>query len=278
MTALALIAGTGALPGLLAGALDAQGEDFVLAEMEGFPASVPGHDPLRFRVERLAPFLDELLARGVRRVVFAGAVRRPRLDPSAIDPATALLLPRLMAALQAGDDATLRAVIGLFEERGLEVVGAEAVLPDLVPAPGLLTGAPTEADRKDAARAASIVAALGTVDVGQGAVVAQGLCLAVEALPGTDAMLTQVAATGAGLRPDPSGARGVFYKAPKPGQDRRVDLPALGPETVARAAAAGLAGIAWEAGGVICLNRAGMVAAAEAAGLFLWARDPGTEP
>ena len=270
---LALIAGTGALPGLLAGALAAQGEDFVLAEMEGFPASVLGREPLRFRVERLAPFLDDLLARGVRRVVFAGAVRRPRLDPSAIDPATAALLPRLMAALQAGDDATLRAVIGIFEERGLEVVGAEAVLPDLVPGPGLLTGALTEADAKDAARAAAIVAALGAVDVGQGAVVAQGLCLAVEALPGTDAMLDWVAATGAGLRPDPAGAKGVFYKAPKPGQDRRVDLPALGPETVARAAAAGLAGIAWEAGGVICLDRAQMVADAQAAGLFLWARE-----
>ncbi|MBC7137688.1 MAG: UDP-2,3-diacylglucosamine diphosphatase LpxI [Defluviimonas sp.] len=272
---LALIAGTGALPGLLAGALAARAEPFVLAEMEGFPAAVPGAEPLRFRVERLAPFLDDLLARGVRRVVLAGAIRRPRLDPAAIDPATAALLPRLTAAMQAGDDATLRAVIGLFEERGLAVVGAEAVLPELVPGAGLLAGAPTGADRKDAARAAAIVAALGSVDVGQGAVVAQGLCLAVEALPGTDAMLDWVAATGAGLRPDPAGAKGVLYKAPKPGQDRRVDLPALGPGTVARAARAGLAGIAWEAGGVICLDRAGMVAAAEAAGLFLWARDPG---
>jgi len=242
---LALIAGTGALPGLLAGALDAQGEGFMLAEMEGFPATVPGREPLRFRVERLVPFLDDLLAHGVGRVIFAGAVRRPRLDPSAIDPGTAALLPRLMAAMQAGDDATLRAVIGIFEERGLAVVGAEAVLPDLVPGAAVLTGAPTEADRRDAARAAAIVAALGAVDVGQGAVVAQGLCLAVEALPGTDAMLDWVAATGAGLRPDASGAKGVFYKAPKPGQDRRVDLPAIGPETVARAAAAGLAGIVW---------------------------------
>ena len=74
------------------------------------------------------------------------------------------------------------------------------------------------------------------------------------------------------LRPDPGGARGVFYKAPKPGQDRRIDLPALGPDSVAQAAAAGLAGIAWEADGVILLDRDAMVAAADAAGLFLWAR------
>jgi UDP-2,3-diacylglucosamine hydrolase len=74
------------------------------------------------------------------------------------------------------------------------------------------------------------------------------------------------------LKPNPKGARGVFYKAPKPEQDRRIDLPVIGPETVARAAAAGLAGIAWEAGGVMLLDRAAVVAAAEAAGLFLWSR------
>jgi DUF1009 family protein len=92
-------------------------------------------------------------------------------------------------------------------------------------------------------------------------------------LPGTDAMLDFVALTGAALRPDPKGARGLLYKAPKPGQDRRVDLPAIGPQTIARAAAAGLAGIAWEAGGVMLLDRAATVTAAQEAGLFLWSRE-----
>ncbi|WP_126977202.1 LpxI family protein [Frigidibacter oleivorans] len=268
----AVIAGTGALPGLLVAALTRAGEPVLLAEMEGFPASVPGVTPLRFRVERLVPFLADLADAGVTRVVFGGAVRRPRLDPELFDNRTATLVPRLLAAMQAGDDATLREVAAIFEDWDLPVVGAAEVAPDLVPGPGLLAGAPTPGDEADAARAAAIVAALGTVDVGQGAVVAQGLCLAVEALPGTDAMLDWVAATGAGLRPDPRGARGVIYKAPKPGQDRRMDLPALGPETVRRAAAAGLAGLAWEAGGVLLLDRDATVAAAEAAGLFLWSR------
>ena len=141
-----------------------------------------------------------------------------------------------------------------------------------MPGAGVLAGEVTDADRRDADRAAAIVAALGAVDVGQGCVVQQGLCLAVEALPGTDAMLAGVAALPAGLRPDPARGQGLVYKAPKPGQDRRVDLPALGPQTVARAAAAGLGGIAWEAGGVILIDRAAMVDAAQAAGLFLWAR------
>lgn len=269
MSGTALIAGTGALPRLLSEAAPGM----LICEMEGFPAAIPGATPLRFRVERLVPFLDALVDQGITRVVFAGAMRRPRLEPELFDPRTATLVPRLVGAMQAGDDATLRAVIELFEEWGLSVVGADQIAPDLVPGPGVLAGNPGPGDASDADRAAAIVAALGAVDVGQGAVVAQGLCLAVESLPGTDAML-DFAALHQGLRPDPAGGRGVFYKAPKPGQDRRIDLPAIGPETVARAAAAGLAGIVWQAGGVLLLDRAATIAAANDAGLFLWAREP----
>ena len=272
MSVTAIIAGQGALPVALVSALRGRGEGFVVAEMEGFPSDLA--EPMRFRVERLVPFLDALADRGVSRVVFAGSMRRPRIEAELIDARTATLVPRLLGALQSGDDALLRAVIAIFEDWGFTVIGADAVAPDLVPAAGLLTGDPSDADRADAARAAGIVAALGPLDLGQGAVVAQGLCLAVETLPGTDAMLDFAALHAGALRPDPKAGRGVFYKAPKPGQDRRIDLPTLGPGTVERAAKAGLAGIAWEAGGVILLDRPAMVAAAEAAGLFLWAREP----
>lgn len=274
MTRTALIAGQGGLPVALAAALRESGTDFLVAELDGFPCAVPGVEALRFRVERLVPFLDALAARGVARVAFAGAIRRPALDPELIDARSAALVPRLAAAFRSGDDALLREVIAVFEDWEFEVVGADALVPALVPGPGFLAGAATEADRADASRAAAIVGEIGRLDIGQGAVVAQGLCLAVETLPGTDAMLDFVAGHAARLRPDPEGARGVFYKAPKPGQDRRIDLPVIGPQTVAKAAAAGLGGIAWEAGGVILLDRAEAVAAARSAGLFLWAREP----
>ncbi|MFN3936876.1 MAG: LpxI family protein [Gemmobacter sp.] len=265
----AVIAGTGALPGAVLRAMRGRAEVWA---PEGLDIAVPAR---RFRFERLVPFLDGLRDSGVRSVVLAGAMRRPRLDPALFDPATAQMVPRMIEAMQAGDDATLRAVVALIEEAGLTVSGVETVAPDLLPGAGLLgRRGPGPQDERDAARAAAIVAALGAADVGQGAVVVQGLCLAVEALPGTDAMLAQVAALDPALRPDPGRGRGLFYKAPKPGQDRRVDLPALGPATVAAAAAAGLGGIAWEAGGVLLLDRAETVAAADAAGLYLWARAP----
>lgn len=265
----ALIAGRGALPSALVAALG-DATPFVAALDGSLPDTlVPD---LVFRIERLVPFLRALHDREVFRVIFAGATTRPRLDPSLVDPQTALLVPRLMAAMAQGDDATLREVIAVFEEDGFTVHGVGDVAPNLIPGPGVLCGAPSPQDLRDADRAAVIVAALGGVDVGQGAVVQQGLCLAVEALPGTDAMLRAVAGLGDGLRPDPAMGRGVIYKAPKPGQDLRIDLPTIGPATVVSADAAGLGGVAWAAGGVICLELAGMQAEAAARGLFLWAR------
>lgn len=263
----AIIAGQGGLPAALAAVLDAP----FVAALEGFTPAGVAVDQV-FRVERLVPFLHGLEDRGITRVVFAGAVTRPRLEPALFDADTAQLVPQLMAAMQGGDDATLRVVLGIFEDFGFTVAGVADVAPSLVPGPGFLTGQAAAPDDRDAARAADIVRALGAVDVGQGCVVQQGLCLGVEALPGTDAMLASVAALGA-LRPDPARGKGVFYKAPKPGQDMRVDLPTIGPDTVRAVAAAHLGGIVWQAGGVICLEQPTMIALADQAGLFLWARE-----
>lgn len=259
---LALIAGQGNLPRAL---LDAMGQAPLICALDGFvPQDVPVD--ITFRLERLALFLRELAERGITDVVFAGAVRRPRLDPALFDAATAQLVPRLLAAMGQGDDGALRAVIGLFEEAGFAVRGAAALAPALIPAAGVYAGQITPQMQADADRAAAIVAALGAVDVGQGCVVAGGQCLAVEVISGTDAMLAQVAALPA------KGAKGVFFKAAKPGQDMRIDLPTLGPATVAHAAAAGLGAIVWRSGDVICLDLPAMIRTAQDAGLTLWAR------
>ena len=268
MTRLALMAGTGALPAAVIAALPTRP---LVCVLDGYaPAGVT--PDLTFRLERLVPLLRALSDQGVTEVAFAGAVQRPRLDPSLFDAATAGMVPRLLAAMQSGDDATLRAFIGIFEEERFTIRGLADVAPALLPGPGLLAGTLTEQDQADASRAAAIVTALGIVDVGQGACVAQGLCLAVEALPGTDAMLAQVVNLPAALRPNPAHGRGLLYKAPKPGQDTRIDQPALGVQTLINAAAAGLGGVVFQAGSVICLDLPAMQAQAAALGLFLWSR------
>ncbi len=268
MTTLALIAGMGSLPQAVIAAL--QERPFVCA-LDGFVPEAVRPD-ITFRLERLMPMLRALAEQGVTEVAFAGAVRRPQLDPSLFDAATAQLVPRMLTAMQSGDDGTLREFIAIFEEEGFLVKAVSDLAPALFPGPGLIAGKLTARDESDALRAANIVAALGEVDVGQGACVAQGLCLAVEALPGTDAMLDQVAAMPKLLRPNPAHGRGLLYKGPKPKQDRRIDQPAIGLDTLHKVSAAGLGGIAFEAGSVICLGLDAMQEEAERLGLFLWAR------
>lgn len=266
MTRTAIIAGAGALPAALVAQM---AESPLIAALDGY--SPTGLTPdLTFRVERLVPFLNHLLDHGISQVCFAGAVQRPALDPSLFDPLTAQMVPRLLAAMQAGDDATLREVLKIFEEFDLKVLGAAEIAPNLTPGAGLLAGQITAQDEADAARAAAIVQALGAVDVGQGAVVQSGLCLSVETITGTDAMLAQTALIPQGLRPKSS--KGLFYKAPKPGQDLRIDLPTIGLQTLERVQKAGLGGIAFQAGGVIVLERDAMIQRANSLGLFLWAR------
>jgi DUF1009 family protein len=129
--------------------------------------------------------------------------------------------------------------------------------------------APREADFTDMRKAAAVIRALGSFDIGQGAVVAGGLVLAIEAAEGTDAMLDRCALLPSAMRGGIEG-RGVLVKRPKAGQELRVDLPAIGVETVKRAHRAGLAGVAVEAGVSLVIDAAETAREADALGLFVY--------
>ena len=270
---LAILSGTGKLPLALADAVGA-GVHLVAFAGVGLSEEGGGHPVIPARFEELGRLFDELRAAGVTDLCFAGALRRPALDPALFDATTQALAPRIAAAMQAGDDGLLRTVIAIFEDQGFRVRGAHELAPDLVVQAGVLGAAePDEADRRDADRADAILAALGPLDIGQAAVVAQGQCLGIETVQGTDALLDWVAKTAAGLRPDPRGPGGVLVKRPKPGQDLRIDMPVIGPDTIRRAAKAGLSGVVVAAGAVILIDRAEALALADKAGLFIWARE-----
>jgi DUF1009 family protein len=311
MSLTAIIAGQGALPGLIVAELQARGLSFVLAELEGNSSAVDGVEPVRFRVERLVPFLDHLVGLGVTQVVMAGAVRRPeRLEPDLFDPRTATLVPRLLAATGQGDDGALRIIIEIFEESGLAVVGVHDLLPDLLPGSGVLTRAqPGQRHREAAQLGETTVAEMGRSDSGQACIVAGDEVALREGPDGTDAMIARLlhspvvgvpspalgrAFAAAFGMPDHVAARmivaayerlaaeprvrardAILFKAPKPGQDRRADLPVVGPGTAVLAAEAGLAGIVIEAGGVMVIDLPRVLMLLDAMGLFLWVRPRG---
>ncbi|ETW13319.1 hypothetical protein ATO8_08906 [Roseivivax marinus] len=257
---LALIAGRGELPRAVAEAQDAR----------PLVCALTGHAPvgltpdITFRLERLGGLMATLKRRGVDRVCLCGGVDRPHIRPLAFDLRTLAMLPEMRRALARGDDGALRGVIALFEVRGFAVVAAHEAAPELLPAAGVPTRThPDTSAGADARIGDAVIEDMGRADLGQACVVAEGAVIAREDDSGTDAM----------LRGLPGHARGgVLYKAPKPGQDRRADLPTIGPETAVGAVRAGLRGIVIEAGGVIVLDRPEVIRRLDAAGLWLWVR------
>lgn len=219
--------------------------------------------------------MEILRAAGCRGVAFAGSLARPDWSQLRLDAAGAALLPQVLAAARLGDDALMRVVAGAFEAAGFPLIGLGTLAPGLVAAVGSLgASAPDSLACSDMAKAWAVAGALGQFDIGQGAVVADGLVLAVEAQEGTDLMLARVRDLPARLRGAPDARKGVLVKRLKPGQDPRLDAPVIGLATLEAAAAAGLSGIAVEAGGALIVDRAALAAAADRAGLFVYGIGP----
>ncbi|MCP8938207.1 UDP-2,3-diacylglucosamine diphosphatase LpxI [Alsobacter sp. SYSU M60028] len=268
---IAIIAGGGAFPLAVANAAAAQGCEVRVIGLRGFAERALRRFPTVW-ADMLDPgrVLAELRAIAPDAVVLAGNVTRP--GPLAIRSVFSAFRNRdeLGRILSAGDDRLLRGVVSLIEDAGFRVVGAQAVAPELLAPAGVLTrSAPDAAAEADIAKAVELLRSLGPFDVGQGAVLSGGRVLAVEGPEGTDAMLARVRQLQRRRRLRLDGSGGVLVKLPKPGQETRIDLPAVGPRTVDRARAAGLSGIAVAAGGVLLLDRPVLVRAADAAGLFL---------
>jgi UDP-2,3-diacylglucosamine hydrolase len=262
---LAILAGGGPMPAMLARAARETGREVFVVAFTGQsdPTGVEEFPHMWTRFGAAGGIIERLKAEGVGDIVFIGPVRRPSLGELMPDWWGARFLARVgMKAL--GDDGLLRAVAAALEEEGFRVRALGDVMGGLATPEGVLgRHRPDEQAEADIARGIAVARGLGALDVGQGAVVQQGIVLAVEAIEGTDAMLARSLAL---VRPGPGG---VLVKTAKPQQDRRLDLPTIGTDTVVRAHRAGLRGIAVEAGASLIVDQAATVAEADRLGLFV---------
>jgi UDP-2,3-diacylglucosamine hydrolase len=269
---LAMICGGGSFPPAVAEVAARRGRLPVIFALRGWvdPKWVEQYRHHWITVGQLGRFLRLADAEHCREVVIIGTLLRPPLAQIRLDWRTLRLLPRIARSFRGGDNRLLSAVASMIEDGGVRVIGIEEVAPEIIVAEGVL-GAhqPSPRDRADIARALTLINALDPFDVGQAAVVADNHVLAVEAAEGTDAMLARIAELRRQGRVTIPAGVGVLVKAPKHSQDRRIDLPAIGLQTVERVAQAGLAGLAVAAGGTIIAEAAAVTAAADRAGIFL---------
>lgn len=263
---LGIIAGKGTLPQRIAEACRKRGEPFYVLAFRGetdeaFLRTVE-HSFIRHAT--VGETLSILKEKGVNRIVLAGRIERPKLRDLKPDAKGAQLLGRLGKAIFAGDDKLLSTITGFLEEEGFTIVGAEEVLEEGAAPSGVLGAVRPDAQAQaDIALGVRVAKSIGAMDIGQAVIVQQGYVLGVEAVEGTDALI----ARSAGLKMAESG--GVLVKVAKPQQDERVDMPAIGVETVKNMAAAGFAGIAVEAGHALIIDRAAVIAEADRLGVFV---------
>jgi DUF1009 family protein len=272
VSTLGIIAGGGELPRAIAQSVKAQNRPLHVLAITGstdeswlkdYPYSWMG-------IGEWGLALKTLREANVQEMIFAGRVDRPNWSDIKVDAKGLMLLPKVVAAARKGDDALLRFISDFYAKEGFTVLSAPEAAPGLVMGEGALGKLKPDADQlEDAARAFAIIRATGALDVGQAAIVCDGLPLCVEAAEGTDAMIARVASLRANLRGSAEKPRGVLAKAIKPMQDGKTDLPVIGVETLQKAHAAHLAGIALEAGHALVVDKAMVAAEADKLGLFV---------
>lgn len=263
---LGLIAGNGRLPFLFALAARELGHKVIALALRGEADETLSScvDELHWiSVGQPAKSVEILKKRGVRELIFAGGVgklnilKHTRFDFSAL---------KLLASVRSlNDDTLLRAIAGFYEAHGIEVSAPTDILAELVAPEGMLTQKALSAQQeRDVALGIEVAEVLGKADVGQTVVVKDGSVIAVEAIEGTDACIQRAAAlAGPGI---------VVVKRCKPIQDKRFDLPTIGPRTIAEIAKVEGAVLAIEAGKTIVIDAPQVVRNAEKAHIAVVAR------
>ena len=268
---LAILCGAGAFPlEVAAEARRAGREPFLIGIVGSTDAAIDAFPHVWLRMGEVGRLFAALKERAIGEMAMIGAMTRPEFADLRLDWGAVKRAAELAQLFRRGDNGLLVGLAAIFEREGVRIVGAQEVAPRLAAPAGLLGARPVSPeDQADIALGARLVETLSDFDAGQGAVVANGRVLAIEAAEGTDAMLARVAGLRAGGRLRLKGPAGLLVKAPKRGQDLRLDMPAIGPQTIEGALRAELRGVALAAGRVLVVEREACARAADAAGLFV---------
>lgn len=270
---LAIVAGGGTLPFAVADAVIGSGRKVVLFPVKGAadPSRVDSYVHRWIGVTQFRTLFALLRQEGCRDMVLIGSLNRPSIWQIVLNIKNILyMLPDLIAALRGGDNHLLSAAARVAERNGFRIVGAQEVAPNILVKAGNLTSRQPSVDQRASIdQGFALLNAIGAFDVGQGVVIVRQNIVAVEGVEGTDAMLARVGELRRSGRIVTAPGEGVLVKAPKPQQDRRFDLPAIGPRTVREVAEAGLAGLAVAAGQTVIAEAEELIREADRLKVFV---------
>jgi len=255
---LALIAGQGRYPQLVAEAVRRAGIPLrlIAAQDETAPeliASFPEAERRVILVGQIGKMLRALEDFGAGYALMAGQIS-PRKLFNGLHPD--LKATRILFSLKRRNAETIfGAVAGEIEALGIKLLDARSYLDDQLASAGCMTGRSSGIEPEYLAHGVQIARECARLDIGQGCVVRKGTVLAVEAFEGTDEMLRRAG----GFKTDDA----LFVKTVKAKQDFRFDVPVFGLRTLETMRAAHLEAAALEAGKVLILDRAAVIAQAK---------------
>lgn len=265
---IALIAGALQLPFFTRDALRRAGWDVYVIGLKNFVDPKLNPD-LVVRLGGAGRAVRAMRRRGINKMTFVGAIGHPNLYDIRPDLWSLTALISIMKH-QRGYDSMATALNKVLEKRGLTVVAAQDIAPELTfEKAGVQTKTkPTKSDMADIKRAVDVSHTIGKMDIGASVVVDKQV-IAVEAAEGTAKMLERVV----DMRKNKKRTSGVFAKMTKPGQDLRIDIPAIGVDTVRAIAAAHLRGIVVNTKTCFVVDKLNVIKKANKAKIFIVAVD-----
>ena len=245
--------------------------DFRIIHFEGVELNWLKDLPvLSAKYEKPNSLFSSLKEIGCNQVVFAGSMKRPKLNPLKFDSTFLKIASKLLPALKSGDDKTLKIIAKIFEKEGLEILSADQILKNLFVSEGVFTKLkPSNNDLSDIMRGFEILYCISKIDIGQACIVGQGLCLGIETIQGSDELIKFAGTNKHKYLFDENGGKGVFVKSPKINQDTRIDVPSIGLETIKNLSDAGFSGLAIKADSVQIIDKDDCIDLANQLGVFI---------
>ena len=267
-----LIAGNGRFPFLVLDAARGAGHDVTVVALkdETFPelADLAARPPAAafhwISLGQLGTLITLFKDAGVTQAVMAGQVKHAKLF-SVMASADATLLGVLMRLKTKNTDGLIGGIADALRDTGIELLSSTAFLAPLLAGAGVLTRRAPDADEQaDLAVGYRIADAVAGLDIGQTIAVKSAAVVAVEAMEGTDALITRAGQlAGAGVR---------IVKVAKPNQDMRCDVPVVGVSTIEAMKAAGATVLSVDAGKTLMIDGDAIVKAADEAGISIVGR------
>ena len=239
-----LIAGEGDFPLEVAQSISQKNiEVFIVALKNIASKDIERYPHIWVRMGQIGRAIQALKENNCEELILIGGVKKPNLWLLKPDFGALKLFFKLVMLPSKGDASILKTLLKFLEiDNKFKVVGAEKYIPHLLMSEGLLAGEKIDKQTQiDIDIAIANCSNIGFKDIGQACVVVNGEIIASEDVSGTDIMLRNLVSKEIKF-----SKKGVLVKLAKPIQDKRVDLPVIGMQTIHLVKEIGLKGIAIE--------------------------------